>query len=264
MATGLPLLRELPGKFRKSVARRGVGGTVALCCWKVADPLGNWLLPSRYRARRLDREFDLKHGVDTAGLIELADLRIESANARQGNPYAQTRPTDFEIFMKAVRANWEGFVFVDFGSGKGRALLLAAAYPFRKIVGVEFAAELHAAALENVRRFRDPTQRCGNFELHCMDAADFPVPRDPAVFYFYNPFREEVMARVLGNIRRSLDEHPREVFIIYCNSVLRGLVRQYGFEEVKAGRWYAIYKGPGRAAPAENPLVVAYEQSSAQ
>jgi SAM-dependent methyltransferase len=246
MASGLPLLREVTGKFRESVARRGVGGTVALCYWKVADPLGNWLLPSRYRARRLDREFDLKHGVDTAGVVELEGLRIEGGNAGYGVRHEQTRPTDFEMFMGAVRLNCEDFVFVDFGSGKGRALLLAAAYPFRKIVGVEFAAELHAAAQENVRRFRDPAQRCGNFELHCMDAADFPVPRDPAVFYFYNPFREEVMARVLGNIRRSLDEHPREVFIIYCNSMLRDLVRQFGFEEVKAGRWYAIYKGPGR------------------
>jgi hypothetical protein len=246
VVTDLRLLRDLPGKFKKSVARRGIGGTVALCCWKVADPLGNWLLPSRYRSRRLDREFDAEHGVNTAGIVELAGLRIEGENSRHGVRYEQTRPTDFEELMGAVQVRFEDFVFVDFGSGKGRALLLASAYPFRKIVGVEFAAELHAAALENVRRYRSPARRCGEFELHCADAAEFPVPREPAVFYFYNPFGEEVMAKVLANIRQSLEEQPREVFILYCNSVLRGLVKQFGFAELKASRWYAVYKAkPG-------------------
>lgn len=79
---------------------------------------------------------------------------------------------------------------------------MASNCPFRKIVGVEFAAELHEAAPENIRRYRNPAQQCRNFDLHRQDAVDFPIPRDPVVLYFYNPFNEEVLAKVLAHIRR--------------------------------------------------------------
>ena len=43
------------------------------------------------------------------------------------------------------------FTFVDIGSGKGRTLLMASQFPFRKIVGVELIAELHQRDQENLR-----------------------------------------------------------------------------------------------------------------
>ena len=67
----------------------------------------------------------------------------------------------------------EQLVFVDLGSGKGRTLLLASEYPFRRIVGVELSPKLHRIAKTNVEKFRSEEQRCRTFALHCMDAVRY-------------------------------------------------------------------------------------------
>lgn len=41
-------------------------------------------------------------------------------------------------------------VFLDYGSGKGRALIMAAQYPFRRILGVEFSPQLSLIASQNI------------------------------------------------------------------------------------------------------------------
>lgn len=229
-------------KIRRSLQRRGVVGTLKLIAWKIGDPLGNWLLPSRWRARRLDYEFDAKFGVDTRGIVALNGLTIHSENVAHAVRYEQTKPADFATLIKYLRLKFEDFIFVDFGAGKGRVLLLASDYPFRKIIGVEFACELLDAARQNLRIYRSERQQCRDFELHCLDAVQYQVPPENAVFYFYNPFDEVVMKEVLTNISQSLLEHPREAFILYCNSRCRDLLPQFGFSEIGASYWYAVYR----------------------
>jgi SAM-dependent methyltransferase len=116
----------------------------------------------------------------------------------------------------------DGFVFVDFGSGKGKVLLLAARYPFRRIVGVEVSPDLHRAALENVRRHASTAAGLPPIECLSMDAASFAIPDEPAVFYFFDPFPEEVLASVLQNIQRSLDRLQRPVFLLFYSPARRG------------------------------------------
>jgi SAM-dependent methyltransferase len=154
-------------------------------------------------------------------------------------------PEAFETLMKLLQIWWEDFIFVDFGSGKGRALLLASEYPFRRIIGVEFARELHAAAQVNIARYQSATQRCCAIEVHCQDATEFALPPEPTVFYFYNPFDATVMKKVLANIRASLEAHPRPVFILYCNYLHRELVRQFGFIEINSAMWYSVFRNDG-------------------
>jgi SAM-dependent methyltransferase len=241
-STALAQKQSLPRRLKKSLSRRGWLGTLGLGCWKVGNYFAEWLLPSRYRARRLDREFDARFGVETSGVIPLNDLQIESGNRAHGNGYEQSKPLVFYQLLSRTRARYEDFVFVDLGSGKGRALLLASELPFKRIVGVEFAAELHQAAQENIRKYHSPTQQCRDFELLHLDAAGYSIPNENTIFYIYNSFMDEVMERVLANIQRSLAEHPREVFIIYCNAVHRELVSRCGFKTVETTRWHAIYR----------------------
>jgi len=240
-------LLGLPGRFGKSVGRRGVMGTLDLINWKIGNLLANWLSPSRYRARRLDREFDARFGVETHERVLLSDLQIESGNRVHGNKYGPSKPVEFYKLLERAKVKYEDFIFVDLGSGKGRALLMASELPFKRIVGVEFAIELHQAARENVGKYRSPSQRCGDFELLHLDAAAYSIPNENTVFYIYNPFHEEVMEKVLANIRQSLAEHPREVIIIYCDAALRDLVSRSGFVGVEVAKWHAIYRNEGAA-----------------
>jgi hypothetical protein len=88
-----------------------------------------------------------------------------------------------------VPADLERFVFVDFGSGLGKVLLLASVYPFRSVIGVEFSPELHRLACENIRRYASGTQQCNKLFSVCQDAAEFRLPPEPfrAVTYCLDP-----------------------------------------------------------------------------
>jgi hypothetical protein len=119
------------------------------------------------------------------------------------------------------------FVFIDFGSGKGRTLVYASNFNFKRIIGVEFTRELHDVAVRNFASLRSPTQRCFDLTSVCADAATFNLPEDNCVLYFFHPFRAEVMARVLAHIEDSYRRHPRKLILLYyhpqINSLMQGL-----------------------------------------
>jgi tRNA1(Val) A37 N6-methylase TrmN6 len=117
-----------------------------------------------------------------------------------------------------------GYTFIDMGSGKGRMLLLAAELPFRRIIGVEFASDLDALARNNVKTYRNPKQACFQIEPVNMDATQFEFPPEPSLVYFYYPFDQFVMEPVIQNLNRSLEEHPRDLIVLYRNPVLSEVV----------------------------------------
>src|SRR2546423_15631693 len=82
-------------------------------------------------------EFDMAHDVDTDGDFDgwtyLSDLNIASANWIHGGNYCGVSPEQFTSVMADVTLQHEDFTFIDFGSGKGRALLIASEFPFRRI-----------------------------------------------------------------------------------------------------------------------------------
>src|ERR1041385_8704646 len=112
----------------------------------------------------------------------------------------------------------ESHVFLDYGSGLGRAVILAATYPFRKVIGVELVADLHARAAENVRRAVNRL-RCRDIELYNVDARHFRIPPEVTVIYLWNPFDGDVLREVFGNIQRSIVEHPRTVTILHLSPI---------------------------------------------
>jgi SAM-dependent methyltransferase len=101
---------------------------------------------------------------------------------------------------------------VDIGSGKGRALLLAAERPFRRIIGIELLPELHQIASGNAERVSRQA-----IELNCGDAAQFSFPSEPLVIFLFNPLPEAGVRSVVRKIETSLQESPRPVYLIYVN-----------------------------------------------
>jgi methylase of polypeptide subunit release factors len=59
-------------------------------------------------------------------------------------------PDELANAVASLDVEHKDFTFIDLGSGKGRALVLALSYPFRRVVGVEFALELHRVAEANL------------------------------------------------------------------------------------------------------------------
>jgi predicted RNA methylase len=116
--------------------------------------------------------------------------------------------------LKDLNVRHEDFAFIDFGSGKGRVLLGASEYPFKRVIGVEIDPKLHDIAVKNILRYRNATRKCRNVESICRDATKYEFTLERAVLYFFNPFGPEIADRVLKNLAEPLNEHPREIVII--------------------------------------------------
>jgi predicted RNA methylase len=109
----------------------------------------------------------------------------------------------------------EDCVFLDYGSGMGRVVTVAATYPIRRVIGVELSHEMIAAARQNLERARGVV--CRDVEFVERNAADFVIPDNVSVIHFYNPFVGETLARVVNRIRDSMTRRPRTIQIIFFN-----------------------------------------------
>lgn len=162
-----------------------------------------------------DKKFDRQYNVDTCGSIHLHELTVERNNVESCSIYdpipARTLRNLFSYLPEALKE----YNFIDFGCGKGRALLVAAEYPFRKIIGVEFARELNETALQNISKYSNPKQKCFDISSICIDATKFEIPLGKCIFFFFVPFGADIFSEVLENINKSYTQHPREMLILY-------------------------------------------------
>ncbi len=196
-------------------------------------------------------EFDARHGTDTDGEIPLELLDHSVEVARQAVSYEATEPAAFRHMMGELPIRPEDYTFVDLGSGKGRVLLLAAHHPFRRIIGVEASLSLHIIASRNVRAWARAGNDTRRIELVHADASQLEVSGEPSVIYLFNPFRERALARVMLNVKWSLQRCPRDLWLIYYNPQFGYMLENAPYmARVRAGRGfhqgdYAIWRSHG-------------------
>jgi len=77
----------------------------------------------------------------------LSDLTFPSMDWLYGKDYSGIVPQRFLAMVSSLNLRFEDFTFIDFGSAKGRALLLASEFPFKKIIGVDFSPKLQDRSL---------------------------------------------------------------------------------------------------------------------
>jgi SAM-dependent methyltransferase len=171
----------------------------------------------QYRSYRAVHPFDERFGVETSGLMYL--LPSGHRHDVYNNGYFGVAPSVFHAVVgslgERLRLDYHRFTFVDVGSGKGRALLLASDYAFREIIGVELSPELDRVARSNIARYAGAAEtRVSSLQ---GDAADFRWPAGPLVIYMWNAFTRPVMERVFANLETSLMEQPRELYLVYIH-----------------------------------------------
>ncbi len=205
--------------LRDSLRHRGLGGSLRYYGREFVDLLRD-LTPERRKSRYGDIDFDVDHGVDTTWAN--VSLRTRMREWLSGGQYQPSEPTLFREIIESLPTAPDGFTFIDLGSGKGRTLLMASSFPFRRIVGMELLEELNTIANQNIARYRSEEQRCFAIESHALDARYFQFPAEPTVLYLFNPFPRHIWREVLANLRSSLQATPRQVFVIYHNPGARG------------------------------------------
>jgi hypothetical protein len=239
-------IRLIPTEVRRKLKERGVIRAALYLALLPRDILQKYARSVKNnRGAAVSDAFDIEHSVETSVRVHVTDLRIKSRNWIHAEPYFATPWGLLTEALAPAISRLEGLTFIDLGSGKGRVVLMASEFPFRKIIGVEFSPELDAAARRNVEAYRSGTQRCRNIALSCMDFTKFQFPVEPLIVFLYNPARERVIRTVAQNLMRSLREHPREIWIVYVTPY-EIFDAETALEKVKTGTFadhpYSVYR----------------------
>jgi SAM-dependent methyltransferase len=194
-----------------------------------------------------DRAYDHEIGVDTATWVRVPDLDTASPNRQYAVRYQPTDVDEFALLMAKLDVDHSEFTFVDYGSGKGRVLMLAAEYPFKRIIGVEFSESLDRTARKNLAKLGPDAARV---TTHVMDAVDYDPPDEPLVLYFFNPFASPVLRTVLERVNASLDRRPRPAYVVVtAPPELAETIEASSFDPVHVDRLGWKTRGVFRARP---------------
>ncbi|HZC23517.1 MAG TPA: class I SAM-dependent methyltransferase [Candidatus Binatia bacterium] len=200
--------------------------------------------PARLRSRFGDADYDWDYRVNTtSGAVGWHERLLGSFTSG----YQPTDPPAFREMLATLEhttgLDFADVTFIDLGSGKGRTLLMASDYPFRRIVGVELLPALHRLAQQNLEQYKSDSQKCFALESICADAAQFTFPAGPLLIYLFNPFPEVVLRHVLVNLRRALTESSTTAHLIYYNPQHADVIAEAGYLQKIAGTHrYSIFR----------------------
>jgi len=103
----------------------------------------------------------------------------------------------------------EGDVVLDYGCGKGRVDFFLRHETKARTIGIEYDERIYQSAMDN------QTSAVSKAEFVLMRAEAYEVPSDVNRCYFFNPFSEEILHKVLARILESYYEAPREIFLFF-------------------------------------------------
>lgn len=140
----------------------------------------------------------------------MRDTRLYQQSAGKYHGYSKTDEKHLqEIFQTLDFSRCRNLL--DVGCGKGVVLKEAAKFPFERIAGIELQEELVRTAGKNFRILGLERR------ISCMraDALDFDGYGEFDVFFFFNPFSEEVFGRVIDRILESRKSDGPLTFIYH-------------------------------------------------
>jgi SAM-dependent methyltransferase len=122
--------------------------------------------------------------------------------------------------------------FLDIGAGKGRVMLLAALYGFKKVIGVELDANLCLVARRNLEINKGRIKYC-NYDVCNEDAANYVFPENLNVVFMYNTFGTQLMREVLKKLTAKPNSHAQSMrheplYIIYLNPIYAKVFVKFG------------------------------------
>lgn len=188
--------------------------------WTIYRRVSLWAFPLRPAIH----PFDLRHGVDTSGLIPGRKLRSGHPHDRANTAYWGTAPSLF----RGLIAQWQQtlqetphslseYTLIDIGCGKGRVLMLASEFPFRRIVGLELNPDLARIAQANLALWTTAPHACNDIEALQLDALDFTLPDRPVLLYLFHPFEVRVLRPFLERLQTSAAGRAYPIDIAYAH-----------------------------------------------
>lgn len=170
-----------------------------------------------------------KYGINTTGANELKSMEKQGIDISHATVYMPITYFQLEEIFREL-PNAERKHFMDIGCGKGRALCVAARHGYEKVTGIDFSEEFCATAKENLGKTRAAFPKLA-YTVTVQDASLSPIPLDVDCIFFFNPFDEVIMTRVVRSIMSSLKLHPRNLHVVYANPLYKKLFLEKDFKE---------------------------------
>lgn len=162
-----------------------------------------------------DLWFDRTRHVSTTGCEAKPEASRIVGPRADSKIYGAARATNVRAALGDLPVkDLASYTFLDMGSGKGRALFIAAEYPFRRILGVEYDRAMHQVAQRNIATFRHAGRRCHSIESIHANAAEYQFPDGDLVLHLFNPFGPEILGAMLRNLQAAITRQPRSVFLL--------------------------------------------------
>jgi SAM-dependent methyltransferase len=198
--------------------------------------------------RHVVHPFDVKYGTDTAWYLSPDELRSDGSghaarSQTSNNGYSAVAPSVFREACRRWRetlslsaAQVAAYTVVDVGAGKGRALLLAAEIPFRKVIGVELHEELARIAQNNITQYNVAHRKRiarprAKVRVVRQDAMEFRWPRPPLLVFLNNPFECALVEQLGATLATVAARGPNLVDVLYVNpGCADTLIRQGNFK----------------------------------
>lgn len=182
---------------------------------------------------RIDtRIFDYKYNINTYKDTSLKDLQFDSINKKVAVDYETIPAFSINKILNSIDIHKED-IFVDFGCGKGRVLLVASQYRFKKIIGIEFSPELVDIARLNINICKKHNNfNIDRIEIIKEDVLDYKFNNDESVFYLFNPFSDVILDPLCDQIIKSINYKPRRIYILYYYPLFENIIIEKGFKKI--------------------------------
>ena len=141
-------------------------------------------------------------------------LQIHTAGRDDTNADQYRHPYEPTPYSVLERLADSGFfcredTVLDYGCGKGRVGFFLAHRTKVAAIGIEYDEHIYQEALKN----RQTAKAKADFIL--AKAESYPVPETVNRCYFFNPFSQEILHKVMARILESYYAQPREILLFF-------------------------------------------------
>jgi SAM-dependent methyltransferase len=185
----------------------------------------------------LSHPLDRHYGIDTGGFMPPDLLVADPATAPLISAYLASSPELLRLVLKSI-GGLSQMTFLDCGCGKGRALAVAAEFPFRRIIGVEISDPIFAVLARNMAAIGRE-----DIEIIQADIRSVLLPDGDLLLYLYNPFGQEILAELAEKMRRHIAAGKGKLFCIYVNPIWREV-----FDQAPYLRFVGLIEAPSVSA----------------
>ena len=161
--------------------------------------------------------------------VALKYLTIEGADISRSSPYEAVNYYMLERLLKTFRDLSRETSIIDLGCGKGRVIVVAAHFGFKKLIGIDFANELCMEASRNMERTQIAINDIDWKVIHAH-VLDYPIQPDDTVFFMFNPFDEETLSLFLDKLEGSCKQNPRKTWFLYASPQHATTLEKRGYQ----------------------------------